>query len=140
MGTFVQIKNDGFNPEYGEILWKRRLNMRLEAQDATVEPVGYKEEGKPTMQCTQENTVIYINQVADEMDCVAVMYDQDPDDIWTFYFREKFEGEDMFERVVGVIGMWATQIVTMYPMEHIVERYEMFNAQDIGDTIPEDWI
>lgn len=139
MGTFVQIQNDGFNPEYGEINWKRRLNQRLEDQDATVTPVGYKEAGKPTMQVTQENCVIYINQVADELDCLAVAYDQDPDDIWTFYYRHRFEDDETFARVVSVVGAWATQIVTMYPMQHIVERYEQFQADEIPDQIPEDF-
>lgn len=140
MGTFVQIQNDGYNPEFGEVNWKRRLNKTLEEKDVELEPVGYKEEGKPTMQCTQENTIIYINQVADELDCLAVMYDQDPEDIWTFYFRHRFESDEMFARVVSVVGAWATQIVTLYPMQHIVERYEQFQADEIGDTIPDDWV
>jgi hypothetical protein len=140
MGTFVQIKHDGYSPEFGEINWKRRLNQRLEDQDATLEPVGYKEEGKPTMQITQENCVIYINQIADELDVVAVMYDQDPDDIWTWYFREKFQNDEMFAHVVSVVGTWATQIVTLYPMEHVVKQYEQFQEDQIPDSLPEDFV
>jgi len=92
------------------------------------------------MPINQENCAIYINQVADELDVVAVKYDQDEPDFWTFYFRNRFEDDEAFARVVSVVGTWATQIVTMYPMEHIVDRYELFAAQEIPDTLPEDFV
>lgn len=137
MGTFVSIEGDEFNPEYGDINWRERFEQVKSERDVQMIPVGYHEEGKPVMQVTQENTMIYINQVSDELDCVAVQYDQDEDDIFTFYFREKFENDETFAHVVGVVGMWATQIVTLYPCEHIVDRYEGFHQTP--DTIPEDW-
>lgn len=30
MGNFVKLEQDGFNPEFGDIVWRRRLNQRLE--------------------------------------------------------------------------------------------------------------
>lgn len=138
MADFVEYPQDEFNPNYGGINWKPRLNSLLEATGVGIVPVGYKE-GDHTMQVTQDNTIIYINQIADEMDCVAVKFDQDPEDIWTWYFREKFGGDDKFQHVVQVVGAWATQMITMYPMRHVVEQYEAFNSSDITDFIPDSW-
>jgi len=139
MGTFVQIGTDNFNPP-GEINWKRRLNARLEEQGVELTPVGYYEGDKPVMQVTQDNTIIYVNQVADELDCVAIRYDQDEKDFWTWYFREKFDRANTFEEIAGVIGVWACNMTTLYPMEHVVQQYEKFNTTDISDSVPVDWI
>lgn len=139
MAQFVQFDSDGFNPEYGGVNWKRRLNAKLEEVGAEIEPVGYAEEGKPAMQVTQENTVIYINQIADELDCIAVKYDQDANDVWTWYFRHKFESPEVFGRVVSVVGTWALQMITMYPMDHVVKQYEAFMASEIPDELPDNW-
>lgn len=137
MANFAEYPQDQFNPNYGGVNWKPRLNALLEATGVELTPVGY-EETEP-MQVTQENTIVYINQVADELDCIAVKYDLDPDDIWTFYFRENFDKSPVpFEHVAQVVGVWATNITTLYPMQHIVERYESFSAQDL-DHIPDDW-
>lgn len=138
MADFVEYPQDEFNPEFGGVNWKPRLNALLEARDVQLTPVGYKEDGKDVMQVNQTNAIIYINQVADEMDCVAIKYDQDEEDIWTWYFREKFKDAETFSHVVGVVGPWAMQCITMYPMEHVVTQYETFLANDL-DTVP-DWL
>lgn len=140
MGRFVTAKQDNFSPEYGDIIWKRRLNDRLEANDMELEPIGYQEGKRPVMQVTQENTIIYINQAADELDCVAIMYDQDPADTWTWYWRDKFESDEMFATVITTIGHWATQIVTMYPLPHVVQQYEKYLDSEIPDEIPDNLV
>lgn len=137
MANFKEYPQDNFRPEYGGVSWTHRLNALLEATGVELVPVGY-EETEP-MQVTQENTIVYINQIADELDCIAVKYDLDPEEVWTFYFRENFANSPVpFEHVAQVVGAWATNITTLYPMQHIVERYEAFSAQDL-DHIPEDW-
>ena len=137
MGNFVKIEQDGFNPEFGDVNWKRRLNAKLEEAGVEVYPVGYQEGDKPVMQVDQTNTVIYINQVADELDCLAIRYDQDADDLWTWYFRWKFESDDAFAHVVHVVGTWATVMTTLYPMEHVVKQYEAFMDAEIPDELPD---
>lgn len=127
------LEQDGFSPQYGSVNWKPRLNNLLEATGIELIPMGYTE-GDGTMQLTQENCVVYINQVADEMDCVAVKYDGDDEDIWTWYFREKFVGVP-FEKVVGMIGVWVVQTTTLYPMEHVVLQYEKFADSSLGDEL-----
>jgi hypothetical protein len=136
----IQIEQDNFRPEYGGVQWVRRLNAALEEANMTLQPLGYTEQSDNTrvMQVTQENTHIYINQIADEMDCIAVGYEYDPDGIWTFMYREKFEDDD-FMNAVNVIGPWAMQVVTLYPLEHVVDKYLGFKATDLGDTMPDDW-
>lgn len=137
MANFVEYPQDNFRPEYGGVVWIHRLNALLEATGVEIVPVGYQE--TETMQVTQENTVIYINQIADELDCIAVQYDLDQEEIWTFYFRSNFDKSPVsFEHVAQVVGVWATNITTLYPMKHIVEQYEAFNVQDI-DHVPDDW-
>mgnify|MGYP005609082639 CR=1 FL=1 len=140
MGSFVKLEQDGFNPEFGGVIWRRRLNQRLEEREVEIEPVGYREGDKPVMQVTQENTVIYINQVADELDCLAIRYDQDADDLYTWYFRHRFESDDAFAHVVHVVGTWATVMTTLYPMEHVVKQYEAFMDSEIPDEVPDDMV
>jgi hypothetical protein len=141
MGNFVPIQTDDYNPEFGGIVWKRRLNQRLEERDVELTPLGYQEGEKPVMPVNQDNTIIYINQVADEMDCIAVQYTEDEGGVYTWYWREVVEaGEHTFEQVASYIGNWAMMITTLYPLEHIVEQYEKMHTRDIVDTIPDDWI
>lgn len=136
MGTFSEASNDEFSPQYGGINWKYRLNALLETTGVEITPIAYSE--TEPMQVTQENTVIYINQIADELDCVAIKYDQDPPDIWTWYYTEKFKDHDDFMRVVNIVGPWACVMTTLYPMKHVVEQFEQFHEVGI-DHIPDDW-
>ena len=141
MGTFVQIENDGYNPEFGEINWKRRLNMALEENDATMMAIGYVEKPNPVMQITQNNLIVYINQVADELDCMAIQYEPDGQDVWTWYFRHMFEeqGESRFMEIVEHVGQLATQIISLYPMQHVVTQYNKMQDRQIPDSIPENF-
>ena len=113
-GIFGQSNKDNFRPEYGDIKWVHRLNNWLEEAGVEVQPVAYREEGKPAMQLTQENTMIFWNMVADEMDCIALMYTPDNGQS-TWYFREQLggiavpeyvEADDGFDYVAGVMGEW----------------------------------
>jgi len=135
MADFIQAEQDLFRPDYGGVIWTPRLNALLEATGVELTPVAYKE--TEPMQVTQENTVIYINQIADELDCLAVQYDQDESGIYTWYFRDSFKSVP-FEDVTRIVGVWATVITTLYPMRHVVEQYERFQAKDL-DTMP-DWL
>ena len=64
---------------------------------------------------------------------------QDEADDCTWYFRNKFENDEAFGHVVQVVGMWATVMTTLYPMEHVVKQYEAFTDAEIPDSIPEGW-
>lgn len=137
MADFVEFHKDEFRPGFGGVDWTPRLNQLLEVTGIELTPVAYQE--TEPMQVTQENTIIYINQIADELDCIAVKYDLDEADIWTWYFRSNFEKSPVpFEGVVGVVGVWACVMTTLYPMKHVVEQYEAFNASGL-DKIP-DWL
>jgi len=139
MGNFINMEQDSYRPDFGGVIWTPRLNMVLEATGIEIVPVGYYEDGKPPMQVSQENTVIYVNQVADELDVMAVKYDQDEDDVWTFYFREAFNNSPTpFQEVAEIVGVWATNMYTLYPMAHVVRQYERLSAVDL-DTVP-DWL
>jgi len=141
-GTFVPWENDKFNPEYGGIKWKHRLNMTLEAENATLEAVGYQEKPKRAMQLTQENFHIYINQIADELNCMTILYTPDGEDVWTWVWRNAFEqgAENRFMEIAEQVGQWATQVVTIYPLPHIVEQYERTQSKQIPDGLPEGWV
>ena len=90
-GKFGHSNVDKFSPEYGGIQWKHRLNNWLENMGVQVQPVAYSEEQKPAMQLTQENTMIFWNMFADEMDAIALTYTPDGGDT-TWYFREQLSG------------------------------------------------
>lgn len=136
MADFVEYPQDEFRPNYGGVDWTPRLNALLEATGVELVPVAYTEGAEP-MQITQENTIIYINQVADEMDCIAIKFDLDPEDTWTWYWREKFTTIPI-EQVIGAIGVWADVQTTLYPKKHVVEMYETHHTQDL-DHVPDDW-
>lgn len=137
--NFTGRESDDFNPQYGEINWKRRLNQALEEAGIELHPFDYSETGKEPMQVTQENTVIFINQIADELDCLTTNYTPDGE-IWTWYFREKFKDDETFMRVVNTVGQWATQIITLYPRAEVVEQYERQYKQGIPDEFPREWL
>lgn len=139
-GNFKNCNDPNFSPEYGGVKWVRRLNMLLESSGVELEPVSYSEKGKPEMAINQENCHVYINQIADEMDCISVRYDED-NGPWTFYWREVVEknGNVSFEQLTAFVGDWAMNIVTLYPLEHIVEQYENFFDKDIPNEVPEGW-
>ena len=136
---FKRLEQDSFRPNYGGVDWIKRLNERLEEADIEVTPVAYQEADQPPMQITQENTMIYWNTTADEMDAVAIMYEPD-DGIATWYFRERFvEMGTTIEQVAGVIGAWCLQTMTLYPMSNVVDVYERMNKPTIPDHLPEDF-
>lgn len=137
MADFVEAEADMFRPQYGEVDWHPRFELLLEATGVHIVPVAYTEDGDHKMQITQENTIVYINQIADEMDCIAVKYDMDEADTWTWYFRNSFANIPM-EHVIGAIGVWSDVQTTLYPKRHVVEQYERFAAKDL-DTVP-DWL
>ncbi len=137
--NFTDYERDEFRPNYGEVNWTPRLNALLEQAGVELEPIAYEEDGKEPMQVTQENTIVYINQIADELDCIAVKYDQDKDDLWTFYFPDRFPSREDFNKAASWIGNWALVMTSLYPLQEIVEHYERFQAQDL-DRIPEDWM
>lgn len=129
MGSFVSMEQDNFRPNNGDVNWTGRLNALLERTGVEITPVGYQEEGHEAMQLNQTNTIIFINQVADELDCIAVNYEPDGD-TWTWYFRHQFS-EPSFTDVCQVIGVWAAQIMTLYPQDHVARTYENFMQQDL---------
>lgn len=139
-GAFMMLEADNFNPQYGDVNWKPRLNNMLEKHDVSLKPVGYREGDSPIMQITQSNSMLFINSFVDEMDALAVMYEHDPDELATWYFRDKLDesAEGGFDHVVSVIGEWVTRTVTLYPMEHVVQTYQSLQARDL-DSVP-DWL
>lgn len=149
-GVFGHANEDRFRPEYGDIKWIHRLNGWLEEAGVEIRPVAYREDKKPAMQITQENTMIFWNMIADEMDCIAIMYDQDQEGESTWYFREQLnglavpeplqeQGMDGLDYVASVIGEWCLQTMTLYPMQNVVEQYERFYTPQVPDTLPEDF-
>ena len=130
-GIFTYTGTETYNPEYGGVEWKQRLNRRLEATDTEISPVFYREGDDPTMQISQENTFIYINAFVDEMDLIVVNYEFDPDGLATNYFRETIG--DKFNEVVDTISMWSMRTVTLYPIPEVVEAYEAYNTPTIPD-------
>jgi hypothetical protein len=134
---FSEARSDGFNPEYGDVLWKRRLNNRLEEAGVEMFPVEYDDGVHGPMQITQENTIVFINQTADEMDCIAMNYPPETGkQLW--FFREGFiERGTSIEEVVRYMGGWALQTMTLYPMENVVQTYEDLYGVDIPDSLPD---
>jgi len=134
-GYFYYEGEETYNPEYGEILWKPRLNNWLEEHNMELRPVFYREGDDPGMQVTQENTTFFINLFVDEMDCIAVKYEYDEQGLDSPYFRDSFP--ETFQSVVDMVGVWALHELTLFPQKHIVEVYEQLNKSE--DFIPDDW-
>ena len=141
-GKFVSIEQDTFNPQYGEVAWKPRLNNLLEERGELLVPIGYQEGDSPIMQITQENTMIFINSFVDELDAIAIAYEHDEDGSATWYFRDRLErdlGEGGFEKTTSLIGTWALTSMSLYPMSNVVGVYENLYGATIPDSIAEDF-
>jgi hypothetical protein len=136
---FNQAPRDEYNPEYGEVLWKRRLNQKLEDTGTEILPVQFDDGVNGPMQITQENTIIFVNQIADEMDCLAMNYPPNlGEQVW--FFREQFlQRGTSIEEVSKFIGGWALQTVTLYPMSSVVEMYEKTFDAIIPDELPDNF-
>lgn len=137
MASFVFMNENFYKPEHGGVDWFRRLNNTLEIMGVEIVPIAYTEDDINFMQVTPENTILYTNTAAPELDCIAVNYELDDDDLWTFYFRNHFNAEE-YEKTIANIGMWTMHVATLYPIPFVVEQFEKFEAQDL-DHIPDDW-
>lgn len=136
---FSEAGSDGFNPEYGEVLWKRRLNKKLEDTGLEIMPVQYNDGVNGPMQITQENTIIFWNSIADEMDCVAMTYPPESEE-QRWLFREHFEAQNVaIEDVAQFIGSWCLQTMTLYPMANVVDKYEQLFGVQVPDELPDDF-
>lgn len=136
VGRFFHGTQDHFNPEYGGIIWKRRLNAALEDAEAEIEPVVYQRGNWPPMQITQENTMLFVNAIADEMDCIGILYAPAEEQDWIF--REDFDDDERdFDVIASHVGQWALCTTTLYPMANVVAEYERRYDVEIPDELPD---
>lgn len=114
--------------------WKKENNLTGD----DIPPIWVETEDGLVQQVTPENTRIYINEISDEHDNVAVL---DPrDGLWITIYREKFYEPD-FDEFVSIIGHAALTLYTMLPLETVVRQYNKEQTLDLDENfeIPDEW-
>lgn len=116
MGKFGEWGGETFSPMYGGIDW--HLRQLIVCEDIPL-PVAYVSEDGLTQQITHENTSIYLNRVAPELDMLAHI---DPrDGLEWLWFRE--DDPDVFKKLVIGIGALSLVVTTEYPCKDVVDAY-----------------
>lgn len=119
-GRFESTSGVYWSPSYGDIDWAgRRARMIEDDEVEAFRPVGFDSEDGLVQEVNQENTGIYLSQVAPELDMIAHLDTRDGEPY--LWFRE--ENPERFEVLVKSLGRAATQIATEYPVQAVVKAY-----------------
>jgi hypothetical protein len=141
MPRFYNSKEDNFEPQYGEIDWRSVLvaKLALTGEGLTADPVWFDSGDGLDVQCTQENTDIFVSKASDDMDVVLVY---DPRDDQRFPFFRSTLGEDFnaISQALQEVGGAAVHF-TLYPPKEIAEIWVRQNTEsDLSGFVPEDWM
>jgi hypothetical protein len=142
MGRFYNKEQDDFNPRYGDIDWRAVLvaKLALEDEEITAEPIWFATEDGLDLQCTQENTDIYVSKASDDMDAVLVL---DPRDEQRFTFFRSDIGDEVFDHIsqsLQTVGAAAVHF-SLYPRQEIAEVWVRQNTEDdLSGYVPDDWM
>lgn len=141
MPRFYHKTQDEFAPRYGDIDWRAMLMAQLALEETELGvPVWFDSEDGLDVQCTQENTDIYVNRLSDDMDVVMVL-DQRDTQRYTFY-RSSLGSEtfDTLSQTLQELGAAAVHF-TVYPLPEIAESWVKQNTvDDLSGFIPDDWM
>ena len=125
-----------WNPKYGDIEWYPMYLQMLEEEgeerpeNLYYEHLGYK------FQLTEENTFVYLNRVAPNMNGVAIV---DPLDNCAWWWFADLNEE--YEELEDLVAPIATIISSDIPGEMVVKNYLRRSLSDIVqvDYVPEGW-
>ena len=125
-----------WNPKFGDIEWyPMYLEMLEEEGRERPENLYYEHQGYK-FQLTEENTFVYLNSVAPNMNGVAIVDPMDNCAWW--WFADLHEEYDELEDLVSEI---ATIISSDIPQETVVKNYLKRSLSDVVqiDYVPEGW-
>lgn len=113
------IAKEFWSPEYGEIDWKQRRDLMMDSDELKIYlPVGFDSEDGLVQEVTQENTSIFTNRVAPDMDMIAHLDHRDG--LEYLWFRD---AEPDFEKLAKQLGRAALVHFSEYPLETVVGAY-----------------
>ncbi|GAC1503734.1 MAG: hypothetical protein NVS1B10_08870 [Candidatus Saccharimonadales bacterium] len=126
-----------FDPSNNGIDWRARDIARLALIGANEpKPVWFTSGDGLDQQCTQNNTTVFINQVADEMDAIQV-YDKRDNQCWMWY-REQL-GDETFDKLWQALIPHAQLMSSYYPREDVVDMYLKRQVVNDADHVPQGW-
>lgn len=138
-GEFVQAEISGWEPKYFGIDWLGKWATALAKCEVEVPPAVYfRCEDGFFIQCTMENTRLYLNDAEPDMNAVAVF---DPrDGLWFNFFRGRMEAE-YFDRLQERLAMWVMIIDTPIPTPEVQGHFFDNEERDVEEAffIPEGW-
>ena len=127
---------NNWNPKYGDIDWYPMYEEYMESMgENTPEPLFLHTETYH-FQLTEENSFVYFNRVAQQMNAVAIV---DPIDNCAWWWFE--DTHEDFEDLVEMVGPSATIINSDIPGEIVVKNYLRQILKDIVSVeyVPEEW-
>jgi len=139
-GEFVLAEQNGWQPKNNGIEWLGRWATSLAKYEVEVpSPVYFKCEDGLFIQCTMDNTRIYINDAEPDMDVVAVF---DPrDGLWFNFFRGRMDSDE-FDNLKERLIMWAMIIDTPIPTLEVQGHFFSSMDKDVEDAlfVPDEWL
>ena len=131
--NFEFRRENSHNPMYGDVDWRDRYLRRY--GQTMMEAYFISGDGLE-LQLTDDNTTLFLNATADEMDVLLVQDPRDgkPYQIWR-------EGNPDFDGIYQRIGGYVTCVHNRYTREEVVTQYLLRNLQDLdgSDDIPREW-
>jgi hypothetical protein len=136
MARFFNQEKREYDPSNNGIDWRARDLARLALRgEVESQPIWFDSGDGLLVQCTQENTTLYLNEVADEMDCIH-LFDHRDGEVYV-WFREQL-GDSNFDLMRVSLVPHAQGLYSYYPRDEIVALY-IKRQEAITDTIPENW-
>ncbi|GAC1499102.1 MAG: hypothetical protein NVS1B10_01490 [Candidatus Saccharimonadales bacterium] len=128
MARFFNQEQRDYDPSNNGIDWRARDLARLAILGETeAQPVWFESGDGLSIQCTQENTTVYLNEVADEMDCIHV-FDKRDEQVYV-WFREQLG--DQFDLMRTALVPHSQGLYSYYPRDEIVAVYIKRQLGDI---------
>ena len=120
-------------PDYGGVDWRDRYLLYLEQNDMEMPGQMWFIVGDHQQELNEENTFVFQNSVAPELNAVAVIDERDSKPFW--WHKLRF-GED-YEELVETIGGYACILTTDFPARQVVDAYNYISDGELARELDE---
>lgn len=120
-------------PEYGGIDWRERYLSFLALHDVEMPGSLWFVVDEWEQELNEENTMLFQNSIAPELDAVAILDQRDNKPFWWHRIRY---GEE-YEELVQLVGGYACVFTTDFPLEQVVNSYQFITDWELAKELDE---
>lgn len=132
-GRFEMRDEEYTCPTYGGINWRDRYLTNLnEIGESIPNSLWFIVDGWE-QELLEDNTFLFQNSVAPELDAVAILDERDNKPFWWHRIRY---GE-AYEELVSLIGGYACIFTTDFPVEQVVNAYQYISDGELARELDE---